>query len=114
VAGHRLAGLSDIIVTNRHVAEEFGRRRGAEFVSGRVAGAAMTASIDFSKARCQDSSAGLPILPSKMKTVLTLAFLRVELPDQRWRVDCASAALPQLDETVAVIGIPRGTVAYGP
>ncbi|MEP7306780.1 MAG: S8 family serine peptidase [Acidobacteriota bacterium] len=119
VQGHSLAWLGtgwlvspDIIVTNRHVAEEFGRRRGAEFVFRQgIAGAAMTASIDFlEELERQDSlSFGLSeILHIEDEDGPDLAFLRVRAAGgpALAKSIALSAALPQLDETVAVIGYP--------
>ncbi len=119
VQGHSLGWLGtgwlvapDIIVTNRHVAEEFGRRRGGDFVFRQgIAGAAMTASIDFleeQERRDSLSFALSEILHIEDDDGPDLAFLRVGASGKHTLAKpiALSAATAQIDETVAVIGYP--------
>ena len=117
VEGHSLAWLGtgwlvapDVVVTNRHVAAEFGRQDGARFVFRQgLTGQPMTASIDFLE------EVGSPEeLTFALERVLhiegpdgpDLAFLRVSANGSGWPSPIALAASAANDELVAVIGYP--------
>jgi endonuclease G len=70
-----------IVVTNRHVAREFGRRNGARFTFAGFTGVAMAASIDFREARGLDQAREfrvVEILHIEAEAGPDLALLRVE------------------------------------
>jgi hypothetical protein len=117
VEGHSLAWLGTgwlvapgVVVTNRHVAAEFGRQDGARFVFRQgLTGQPMTASIDFLE------EVGSPEeLTFALERVLyiegpdgpDLAFLRVSANGSGWPSPIALAASAANDELVAVIGYP--------
>jgi endonuclease G, mitochondrial len=117
VEGHNLAWLGtgwlvapDVVVTNRHVAAEFGRQDGARFVFRQgLTGQPMTASIDFLE------EVGSPEeLTFALERVLhiegpagpDMAFLRVAANGSGWPSPIALAASAANDELVAVIGYP--------
>ena len=117
VEGHNLAWLGtgwlaapDVVVTNRHVAAEFGRQDGARFVFRQgLIGQPMTASIDFLE------EVGSPEeLTFALERVLhiegpdgpDIAFLRVATNGSGWPSPIPLAASSANDELVAVIGYP--------
>jgi endonuclease G len=117
VEGHNLAWLGtgwlvapDVVVTNRHVAAEFGRQDGAHFVFRQgLTGQPMTASIDFLE------EVGSPEeLTFALERVLhiegpdgpDIAFLRVAANGSGWPSPIPLAASTANDELVAVIGYP--------
>ena len=119
VEGHALAWLGtgwlvdrDIIVTNRHVASEFGRRRGTGFVFRLgLRGTAMSADIDFIEEFGRTDSLVFRlarILHIEDENGPDVAFLRVEAVDgQTLAMPIPlETGLPSADEQVAVIGYP--------
>lgn len=118
VAGHSLAWLGtgwlvapDVIVTNRHVASEFGRQAGTGFVFRRgLDGSDMSASIDFLEeiGRQDEWSFRLDrILHIEDPSGPDLAFCRVIHTDgDRPPVPIALSPNAEADELVAVIGYP--------
>ena len=119
VQGHALAWLGtgwlvdrDIIVTNRHVAAEFGRRRGAAFVFRQgLRGTAMSADIDFIEEFGRTDSLVFRlarILHIEDENGPDVAFLRVEPVDGQALATPIplEPGLPSADEQVAVIGYP--------
>ena len=119
VTGHESGWLGtgwlvapDIVVTNRHVAAQFGRGGGDRFVFRQgLSGAAMTASIDFLEDLPPDRRprgvALSEILYIEDEGGPDLAFLRVRPGTQALSAPIGLASsLPQLDEAVAVIGYP--------
>jgi DNA/RNA endonuclease G (NUC1)/S1-C subfamily serine protease len=118
VVGHRLAWLGtgwlvapETIVTNRHVATEFGRQSGTRFVFRRgLDGNAMRASIDLLEEVDREDS-----LTFELRQVLyiedldgpDLAFLRVDqIGGESPPTPIALAETSQPDDFVAVIGYP--------
>jgi endonuclease G, mitochondrial len=118
VVGHELAWLGtgwlvapDVIVTNRHVAAEFGRPDGAQFIFKQsVFGAPMTASIDFLEeiGRPDELTFRLvKILHIEGPTGPDVAFLRVEQVTGEHRPSPIGLSKDTSDtEFVAVIGYP--------
>ena len=119
VQGHSLAWLGtgwlvspDIVVTNRHVAAEFGRRRGEEFVFRQsLSGTPMSASIDFLEEleRTDSLSFALSeILHIEDDDGPDIAFLRVRAAGAQplARPIALAPRTPEVDEAVAVIGYP--------
>ncbi len=116
--GHSLAWLGtgwlvapDTIVTNRHVAAEFGRRSGTTFVFRQSPGGdLMRASIDLLEEVDREDSLTLElgqILHIEDADGPDIAFLRVEQIDGSSSVSpIALAEAPQPDDFVAVIGYP--------
>ena len=118
VKGHRLAWLGtgwlvapDTIVTNRHVAAEFGRQSGTRFVFRQgLDGLAMRASIDLLEEIDRADS-----LTFELRQILhiedsdgpDLAFLRVDqIGGESPATPIALAETTQPDDFVAVIGYP--------
>jgi endonuclease G len=99
----------DVIVTNRHVAVEFGRRSGERFVfrSG-LGGAAMRASMDFLEEFGREDTRSFPlveILDIEDESGPDLAFLRVKGDGLAKEVPlCKTLAVEK--QFVAVIGYP--------
>ena len=101
----------DVVVTNRHVAGEFGRRRGEEFVFRQGFGGRMAARIDF-----REEIGGSSAREFKLSTILHIedddgpdvALLRVEQVsgDPLARPIPLSAKTAQAKQQVAVIGYP--------
>ena len=119
VEGHALAWLGtgwlvdrDIIVTNRHVAAEFGRRRGTGFVFRQgLRGTAMSADIDFIEEFGRTDSLVFRlarILHIEDENGPDVAFLRVEAVDGQALATPIplETGVPSADEQVAVIGYP--------
>lgn len=99
----------DIIVTNRHVAFEFGRRAGERFIfrSG-TGGLAMGASIDFLEEFGGDESRSFrltEILHIQEEDQPDLAFLRVEGDGLAKEISLSSKSA-DVEQMVAVIGYP--------
>ena len=118
VEGHSLAWLgtgwlvkSDVVVTNRHVAAEFGRHSGTSFVFRQgLNGRNMKASIDFLEEHGRSDS-----LMFRLEQILhiedvdgpDIAFIRVSPVDgQSLATPVGLAMRPNEDELVAVIGYP--------
>ena len=118
VEGHSLAWLGtgwliapDTIITNRHVAGEFGRDTGTAFVFREgLSGTAMTASIDL-----LEEIGGQDSLAFRLTEILhiegpdgpDLAFLRVgQIAGDEPPVPIRLSETSQPDELVAVIGYP--------
>ena len=118
VEGHSLAWLgtgwlvkSDVVVTNRHVAAEFGRHSGTSFVFRQgLNGRDMKASIDFLEEHGRSDS-----LMFRLEQILhiedvdgpDIAFIRVSPVDgQSLATPVGLAMRPNEDELVAVIGYP--------
>ena len=99
----------DIVITNRHVAQEFGRAGSAEFVfRAGVDGASMQAGIDFLEEfqRADDRAFAIQkILHIEDDTGPDLAFLQIKGKQLAAPIPFAGTA-PQADQQVAVIGYP--------
>jgi endonuclease G, mitochondrial len=118
VEGHSLAWLGtgwlvapDTIVTNRHVAGEFGRDTGTTFVFREgLGGNAMTASIDLLEEIGREDSPAfqlIEILHIEGPDGPDLAFLRVaQIAGDDPPVPIRLSDTSQTDELVAVIGYP--------
>jgi endonuclease G len=118
VEGHSLAWLGtgwlvapNVIVTNRHVAGEFGRRKGDGFVFKQAfAGGSMAASIDFLEEFGRTESATFAIediLHIEDSSGPDLAFLKVtQVAGLNLATPIALSAEPAEEEMVAVIGYP--------
>lgn len=118
VEGHALAWLGtgwlvrpDVIVTNRHVASEFGRQKGSRFVfRPGLNGSSMTASIDFLEELGRGDKLTFlleQILHIEDDDGPDLAFLRVTPVDgQALATPIGLAATANESEMVAVIGYP--------
>ncbi|MBN8734285.1 MAG: DNA/RNA non-specific endonuclease [Acidobacteria bacterium] len=99
----------EVVVTNRHVANEFGRRRGDRFVFRSSFGDTMTADIDFLEEHRRAESRAVrlvEILHIEEEGGPDLAFLRVEPSDELAQPIRLSARAVQADDQVAVIGYP--------
>ena len=100
---------SDIVVTNRHVANEFGRQRGTGFVFRSSFGKPISAGIDFLeefKRRESKTFRLIEILHIEEEPGPDLAFLRVEPADDLAAPIPLSLRPAQPNEQVAVIGYP--------
>ncbi|MEP7364706.1 MAG: DNA/RNA non-specific endonuclease [Acidobacteriota bacterium] len=100
---------SDIVVTNRHVANEFGRQRGAGFVFRSSFGKPISADIDFLEEFNRRESKTfrlIEILHIEEEPGPDIAFLRVEPGDDLAQPIRLSARAAQAQEQVAVIGYP--------
>jgi len=100
---------SDIVVTNRHVANEFGRQRGAGFVFRSSFGNTISADIDFlEEFNRRDSKTFrlVEILHIEEEPGPDIAFLRVDPDDDLAKPIALSTRPAELDEQVAVIGYP--------
>ena len=118
VEGHSLAWLGtgwlvrpDVIVTNRHVASEFGRHNGERFIFKQgLSGRNMTASIDFLEELGRTESATFElrdILHIEDGNGPDVAFLRVApVAGQTLATPIGLAARTDENEMVAVIGYP--------
>jgi len=100
---------SEVVVTNRHVANEFARRRGDRFVFRSSFGDTMSADIDFlEEFRRKESKTVrlVEVLHMEEEGGPDIAFLRVESSDQLAQPVRLSARAAKADDQVAVIGYP--------
>ena len=100
---------SDVVVTNRHVANEFGRQRGARFVFRSSFGRPIRADIDFLEEFNRRNSKTfrlVEILHIEEEPGPDIAFLRVDPGDGLAQPIRLSARAAQAQEQVAVIGYP--------
>ena len=99
----------DVIVTNRHVALEFGKRNGGTFVfRPGIGGAAMSASVDFLEEFGRAESRSFPlteILDIEDEDGPDLAFLRVKGDGLAQPITLSSKS-PNEKQMIAVIGYP--------
>nr|WP_232542046.1 DNA/RNA non-specific endonuclease [Nocardia bovistercoris] len=116
VTGHDAAWLgtgwllaSDIVVTNRHVAREFGRAGGAGFVFRQGFFGPMTASIDFLEEadRPEDLTFAISrILHIEDDAGPDIALLRVQQTGAGMSAPIPLSEAPVADDLLAVIGYP--------
>jgi endonuclease G, mitochondrial len=100
---------AEVVVTNRHVANEFARRRGDRFVFRSSFGDTMSADIDFLEEfrRAENRTFRLvEVLHIEEEGGPDIAFLRVESSDQLAQPIRLSAREVQANDQVAVIGYP--------
>ena len=99
----------DVIVTNRHVALEFGRRSGDTFVfRPGIGGATMSASVDFLEEFGRDENRPFPlaqILDIEDEDGPDLAFLRIKGDGLAKQITLSSKSANE-KQMVAVIGYP--------